>query len=205
MLARFIWSRHSPMKHSWVHRAHMSPATSALTLVLLATGACTPVDSSKRVQLKTADHPPIQLTAFVMDRISAAGVSVEMDSSAMVSGQFGQADTDVMTGIVGLGPNVIGYGFGSGEAVACCGDDSEVQLDMTASGAGDYVFAETHTAYGGNGITKFGVAQGIVLALSGPSREALESATRDYVSQLALAPPSTRQPRTGLLAPKAAQ
>lgn len=140
-----------------------------------------------------------------MSRVSAAGVSVEIDSFAQVSGQFGAADTDVMTGIVALGPTTIGYGFGRGEAIVCCGDNSEVFLDMTASGAGDYVFTDTYTAYGSDGVKKFGLSQGVALALSGPSREELVAGTRDYIDQLALAPPSTYRPSTDLFMSQAAR
>lgn len=203
MATGFIWGRHWSARHSWAHRIYISSAMSALTAVLLTIGACTPNHSSENAKPGTTSHLPIILTAFDMDRVSAAGVSVEMDSFALVSGEFGQTDTDVITGVVALGPKQIGYGFGTGEAVACCGDDSEVLLDMTASGTGDYVFADTHTVYGSDGVTKFGISQGIVLALSGPSREELVAATKGYISQLALAPPSTYQPNTDLIASQA--
>ncbi len=135
-----------------------------------------------------------------MDQVSAAGVGVDLDVAALASGQFGETDTNAITGVVANGPRVIGYGFGSGEAIACCGDDADVQLDVTASGEGEYVFSDTYTAYGSDGVRKFGVAQGIVLALSGPSREELVAATKDYLDQIALAPPSTYRPRTDVLA-----
>ena len=150
-------------------------------------------------------HPPTILTALDMDRVSAAGVSVEIESSALVSGSSGQANTDVITGVVALGPKQVGYGFGAGEAVACCGGDGDVQLDITASGMGDYVFEDTHTVYGSDGVTKFGISQGIVLVLSGPSREELVAATKGYISQLQLAPPSTYQPSTDLSASQATE
>ena len=205
MVAHLIWIRHWLGKTFRFRRAHNPSAISFVVFTFLATNACTPSGSPTPLKPRTASHSPIQLTSYDMDRVSAAGVSVEMDSSALVSGHFGQADTDVMTGIVSLGPNVIGYGFGSGEGIACCGEDSEVQLDMTASGAGDYVFADTHMVYGGDGVTKVGVAQGIVLALSGPSRDELAAATKDYIGHLAQAPPSTYRPSTGHSAQRAAR
>lgn len=205
MVAHLTWIRHWLEKTARFHRAHNPSTISFVAFTLLATSACTPSSSPTPLKPSTASHSPIQLTSYDLDRVSAAGVSIEMDSSALVSGQFGQADTDVMTGIVSLGPKVIGYGFGSGEGVACCGEKSEVQLDMTASGTGDYVFADTHMVYGGDGVTKVGVAQGIVLALSGPSRDELAAATKHYIGQLAKAPPSTYRPSNGHSAQKAAR
>jgi hypothetical protein len=179
----------------------MSTATWAAAIAsVLAAGACAPAGSSALSAARTVDGQPIELTALQMERVSAAGVSVEITTSGLAKGQYGDVNTDVLTGIIGVGPRQIGYGFGSGEAVACCGDDSEVVLDTTAFGTGDYVFEDSYTAYGGDGVRKTGVTQGLVLALSGPSRDELVAVTRDYLDQLMLAPPSTYRPGTEIVA-----
>ncbi|MGI9416828.1 MAG: hypothetical protein ACR2RA_03205 [Geminicoccaceae bacterium] len=202
MFNRFIYGTHCDMKRSLSNSSRLSIA---MAISIAAHSGCTPSNSSGQTGRNAIDRPPMELSAFDMSRVSAAGVSVGMDSSALISGQYGDTDTDVMTGIVTRGPRTIGYGFGSGEAFACCGDDADVLLDMTASGTGDYVFTDTHTVYGGNGVTKFGISQGIVLALSGPSHQELVAATRDYIDQLNLAPQTTYQPRTDLFASQAAK
>jgi len=194
MMSIFNNDMYSMGGYLWIRRFHYGAVTTVLTLTLLGMGACTSKPSPQDRQTVSASAAPLELTAGELDRVSAAGVAVDVDVLAMVKGQFGQADTDVMTGVVAVGPQVIGYGFGSGEAVVCCGEDSELVLETTASGVGDYVFADTHTVYAGDGTTKYGLTQGVVLALSGPSRAELIAATADYINAVRQAPPSTYLP-----------
>lgn len=205
MINRFIYGTHYDMKCSLLHPSRLPIAIAISVTVLSVHSGCAPTISSGQIGNEAISRTPIELSARDMSRVSAAGVTVEMDSSALTFGQYGDTDTDVMTGIVNIGPRTIGYGFGSGEAFACCGDEADVHLDMTASGTGDYVFTDTHTVYGGDGVTKFGLSHGIVLALSGPSREELAAATRDYLDQLSMAGPSTYQPSTGHFTSEAAK
>ncbi|MEZ5934151.1 MAG: hypothetical protein R3F54_19880 [Alphaproteobacteria bacterium] len=201
MAGRFICSIHRDKGDFRVDAFRRSSKLyGTVTAIVLTTSACTPIGPFEPEAPRTAERQPVELSAYQMDRVSAAGVSVDITTSGLAKGQYGEVSTDVLTGIVGLGPRQIGYGFGSGDAVACCGDDSEVVLDTTASGTGDYVFTDTYTAYGGDGVTKTGVTQGIVLVLSGPSREELVAATREYLDQVMLAPPSTYRPGTEIAA-----
>ena len=155
----------------------------------LVTVGCADLQASDQASPVTTAGRMIALTETELDGVSAAGVGVDVETMAFATGQFGQTATDLVTGIVANGPVVIGYGFGVGEAIACCGPDAEVRLGTSLSGTGDYVFQDSFTAYGDHGGLKSGVTNGLVLALSGLPREVLAAATRDYISKVHMAPP----------------
>jgi hypothetical protein len=168
----------------------------ALILCLLL-GACHPgklQESQASPISASAGTGPIELGAFEMASITAAGVSVDLDVTAFAKGPLAKTDTDVLTGIVTHGPYVIGYGFGQGEALACCDPASEVFVNTTASGTGDYVFTDSFAGYGGYGDMKFGVTNGLVLAISGPSREDLVRATEGFMSDVRQTRPEVMRP-----------
>ena len=154
---------------------------------LLTVGCANPQASDR--ESSTTGGRTTALTEVELDGVTAAGAGVDIDMSAFATGQIALTATDLVTGVVSNGPVVVGYGFGVGEATACCGPDAEVRLDISMSGTGDYVFEDSFTAYADHGGWKSGVANGLVLALSGLPREVLAAATRDYIDQVYMAPP----------------
>lgn len=189
MPSRINWGQVSVFQQTKMHRL-LAKAAALVMMPLLTVGACTNAGASDRVSPATAAPQPMALTVAELDRVTAAGVSVDIETLAFATGQFGQTETDLVTGVVSRGPLVLGYGFGSGEAVACCGPDAEVRLDTIATGTGSYVFEDTFTAYANNGGVKSGITNGLVLALSGLPRDVLAAATQHYISKISVPPSS---------------
>ena len=97
-----------------------------------------------------------------MDTVTAAGLVVDVDSIAAALGEFTIARTVADTYV-----NVakrFGIGLTIGEAFACCGEGSQVQVGSAVMGGGDPVSGTTHSAEHDGIFLAYGFSIGLLLA-----------------------------------------
>ena len=101
--------------------------------------------------------------------ITAAGVLVDVSSIAAALGDLGIAGTDANTFVFGGEHWDVGIGTTIGQALACCGEQADVEVGSAALGIGDYVRGTTRLV-GRDGDERgrwaHGISLGFVLALS---------------------------------------
>jgi hypothetical protein len=112
-----------------------------------------------------ADEPMV-LSDFELDAITAAGVLVDVDSFAAALGVFADARTDANTFAFDGEDFDVGIGITTGQALACCGEDADVEVGSTVLGIGDIVHEVTHTVKHGSRRFVRGFSTGFVIALS---------------------------------------
>ena len=107
-----------------------------------------------------AKAEPQVLTVAELDTITAAGASVDVDTFAAAFGNDATAVTDVRTLVIDSPWVSAGIGWGVGEAVACCGPASSVDVRASVHGEGDLVRGRAVQLERDNGVLAVGVTTG---------------------------------------------
>ena len=101
-----------------------------------------------------------------LDSITAAGVLIDVSSIAAALGDFAAAKTDANT-LAFHGKTLdLGVGITIGQALACCGDDADVEVGSAVLGVGDLVHGLTHRVKHNGRSLAHGLSAGFVVALS---------------------------------------
>jgi hypothetical protein len=98
--------------------------------------------------------------------ITAAGVLVNVSSVAAALSELGIAVTDANTGVYGGEQMDVGIGITMGQAFACCGENTDVEVGSSALGVGDIVHGAAHGVEHKGSLFAYGLSVGFVLALS---------------------------------------
>lgn len=101
-----------------------------------------------------------------LDGVTAAGVFVQADSAAAAFGDRTRTLTDAQTLTLPGSWFDLGVGLTLGHGFACCGEDADVAVGSTASGAGDIVHRGTRAAKDHDGVSAQGLSTGYVVAIS---------------------------------------
>jgi hypothetical protein len=105
------------------------------------------------------------LSDLELDAITASGVLVDVDSIAAALGDLAHTRTDADTLVINEDFD-LGVGFTIGQALACCGEDADVEVGSTVLGVGDIVHGTTHHVEHEGRRLAYGLSVGFVLALS---------------------------------------
>jgi hypothetical protein len=109
---------------------------------------------------------PTVLADLQLDSVTAAGVLVDVGSIATTLGDFGDARTGANTFVVSGEYLDLGVGTTMGQALACCGEDADVEVGSTALSIGDIAHGVAHgIEHHGRGLA-YGFSFGFVLAVS---------------------------------------
>jgi hypothetical protein len=98
--------------------------------------------------------------------ITAAGVLVDVSSVAAALGDLGIAVTDANTRVYGGEQMDVGIGITIGQAFACCGENTDVEVGSSAVGVGDIVHGVAHGVEHEGRLFAYGLSMGFVVALS---------------------------------------
>ena len=109
---------------------------------------------------------PKVLSDLELDAITAAGVLVDVSSVAAASGDLTRTATDAKNFAFAAKHLDLGIGFTKGQALACCGDDAEVNVDSAAVGIGDIVHDIAHAVEHDGRPLAYGLSVGFVIAVS---------------------------------------
>jgi hypothetical protein len=112
-----------------------------------------------------ADEPTV-LSDVELDAITAAGVLIDVSSIAAALGDFAHTQTDANTFVFGGEHFDVGVGITTGQALACCGDDADVEVGSAVLGIGDIVHGVTHAVEHDGRPLAYGLSLGFVIALS---------------------------------------
>lgn len=112
-----------------------------------------------------ADEPTV-LSDLELDAITAAGVLIDVSSIAAALGDFAHTQTDANTFVFGGEHFDVGVGITTGQALACCGDDADVEVGSAVLGIGDIVHGVTHAVEHDGRPLAYGLSLGFVIALS---------------------------------------
>ena len=130
-----------------------------------------------------AKAEPMTLTPDQMDNVTAGAASVDVVSLAGSKGQSGAADTSTFVRLVNTRWVQVGFGVGTAQALACCGDGADVGVGAKGIGAGDHVFSTEHVVvHHGNGFAH-GVAVATVFVVSWVSLEEIQQDVMGMLSQ----------------------
>jgi hypothetical protein len=115
--------------------------------------------------VSVAGEPQV-LSDLELESITAAGVLVDVNSIAAAFGDSTRALTDAHTSVLDGKNFDVGFGFTTGQALACCGEEADVDVGSAVFGAGDIVYYGTRAfkADGGGGAA--GLSAGLVVAVS---------------------------------------
>jgi hypothetical protein len=116
---------------------------------------------------------PKVLSNSELDAITAAGILVEVDSFSMAIGDVGRARTDAKTFAFGGRYVDLGVGITRGQALACCGEEADVEVGSEVLGIGDLVQGVTHAVEHDGLLLAFGLSAGLVIAVSFDDRPAM--------------------------------
>jgi hypothetical protein len=105
------------------------------------------------------------LSDLELDAITASGVLVDVDSIAAALGDLAHTRTDADTLVINEDFD-LGVGFTIGQALACCGEDADVEVGSTVLGVSDIVHGTTHHVEHEGRRLAYGLSVGFVLALS---------------------------------------
>jgi hypothetical protein len=112
-----------------------------------------------------ADEPMV-LSDYELDAITAAGILIDVNSLATALGDFAHTRTDADT-LAFNGENLdLGVGFTIGQALACCGEDADVEVGSAVLGVGDIVHGTTHHVKHDGRRLAYGLSVGFVLAMA---------------------------------------
>lgn len=114
----------------------------------------------------TVAAEPRVLGEAALDGVTAAGVFVQVDSAAAAIGDRTRTLTDARTLTLPGSWFDLGVGLTLGHAFACCGEDADVAVGSTATGAGDIVHRGTRAAKHDDGTSAEGLSAGYVVAIS---------------------------------------
>jgi hypothetical protein len=109
---------------------------------------------------------PKVLADWELDSITAAGVLVDVSSIAAALGDFAKAKTDADTFAFDGKTLDLGVGITMGQALACCGEEADVEVGSAVLGIGDIVHGFTHRVEHDGRSLAHGLSVGFVLAMS---------------------------------------
>jgi hypothetical protein len=109
---------------------------------------------------------PRVLGDLELDGVTAAGVSVDVDSVAAAFGDRTRILTDAHTVAVPGKWFDLGIGLTLGHGYACCGEAADVEVGSTVLGVGDIVHRGTRAFKRDDGISAQGLSTGYVVAVS---------------------------------------
>jgi hypothetical protein len=109
---------------------------------------------------------PQVLADWELDSITAAGVLVDVSSIAAALGDFAKAKTDANTFAFDGKTLDLGVGITMGQALACCGEEADVEVGSAVLGIGDIVHGVTHAVEHDGRPLAYGLSLGFVIALS---------------------------------------
>jgi hypothetical protein len=109
---------------------------------------------------------PKVLSNFELDAITAAGILVDVDSFSIAIGDVGRAGTDAKTFAFAGKQLDLGVGVTTGQALACCGENAEVEVGSAVRGIGDIVHGATHGIEHDGRPLAYGFSVGFVVAVS---------------------------------------
>lgn len=112
-----------------------------------------------------ADEPTV-LSDLELDAITAAGVLIDVSSIAAALGDFAHTQTDANTFAFGGEHFDVGVGITTGQALACCGDDADVEVGSAVLGVGDIVHGATHTVKHDTRVLAYGLSVGFIVAIA---------------------------------------
>jgi hypothetical protein len=112
-----------------------------------------------------ADEPMV-LSDFELDAITAAGTLIDVNSLATALGDFAHTRTDANSLAFNGEDLDLGVAFTIGEALACCGEDADVEVGSEVLGVGDVVHGVTHTVKHRSRDWTWGLSIGFVVAVS---------------------------------------
>jgi hypothetical protein len=109
---------------------------------------------------------PTVLSDSELDAITAAGVLVDVRSVVAAFGDATRTLTDAKTfAIAGEGFD-LGVGRTVGQALACCGEEADVEVGSAVFGVGNIVRRSTRAVKNGNRFLVHGLSAGFVVAVS---------------------------------------
>jgi hypothetical protein len=109
---------------------------------------------------------PMVMSDLDLDAITAAGVSVDVGSMAAAIGDVAAVGTDADTVALRTEHLAMGIGTTVGEALACCGENADVDVGSAVVGSGDIVHGVTHEIEHDGPAWAHGFSVGIVVAVS---------------------------------------
>jgi hypothetical protein len=109
---------------------------------------------------------PQVLSDLELDAITAAGVLVDVGSFATALGDGGRTRTDAITFALDGEEFDLGIGLTIGQALACCGEEADVDVGSAVFGMGDLVHGITHTVEHSSRFLTEGFSMGFVLVIS---------------------------------------
>jgi hypothetical protein len=112
-----------------------------------------------------ADEPMV-LSDSDLDAITAAGILIDVNSLATALGDFAHTRTDANTLVINGEDWDLGVGITIGQALACCGEDADVEVGSEVLGIGDIVHGTTHRVGHDGRRLAYGLSVGRVLAVS---------------------------------------
>ncbi len=101
-----------------------------------------------------------------LDRVTAAGVFLDVNSFAAASGDRTRTFTDADTFTIAGKSFDLAVGFTLGQALACCGEEADVEVGSAVLGVGDIVQGAQQAVKNHNGHLARGVSAGFVVAVS---------------------------------------
>jgi hypothetical protein len=127
---------------------------------------------------------PRVLADSELDAVTAAGVLVDVSSIATALGDFGAARTGANTFVVDGEYLDLGVGTTMGQALACCGEDADVEVGSTAVGIGDIAHGVAHgIEHHGRGLA-YGFSFGLVLGVSFEKHQLMREKLRAALADL---------------------
>jgi hypothetical protein len=106
------------------------------------------------------------LSDLALDAITASGVLVDVASVAAAVSDFGHTRTDADTLVISKEYLDLGVGITIGQALACCGEDADVEVGSAVLGIGDIVHGTTHRVKHDGRRLAYGLSVGFVVARS---------------------------------------
>jgi hypothetical protein len=109
---------------------------------------------------------PKVLSALELDAVTAGAIAVNVSSVAAAFGDLTHTDTEAKT-FAFDGENVdLGVGRTVGQALACCGEEADVEVGSAVFGMGDIVHSSTRAVKHGTRLLVYGLSVGVVVAVS---------------------------------------
>jgi hypothetical protein len=109
---------------------------------------------------------PRVLSDLELQRVTAAGVFVDVSSIATAFGGRAHTVTNANTFVVKGKWLDLGIGVTAGQALACCGEEADVEVKSAVLGRGDSVYGGARVLRYDDGIASHGSSAGFVVAVS---------------------------------------
>jgi hypothetical protein len=135
---------------------------------------------------------PVVLNDAQMDRVTAGGLLIDVASVATALGANTYTHTDAGT-YVNLAQH-FGIGLTMGEAFACCGPDSQVQVGSTVFADGGPAYGTTHSTVHDGVFLAYGFSVGILLVGAMPQYQDAIASFHDGLVDLSRAGPHNQTP-----------